>query len=45
MNRNSYIFIEENPFDNALWKMAPILSRPIYNTEFSKMYYVVSIKM
>ena len=27
-NRNSYIFIQENPFENIVWKMAAILSRP-----------------
>ena len=27
-NRNSYIFIQENPFENVVWKMAAILSRP-----------------
>ena len=25
---NSYIFIHENPFENVVWKMASILSRP-----------------
>ena len=25
--RNSYIFIQENPFQNVVWKMAAILSR------------------
>ena len=28
LNRNSYIFIQENPFENGVWKMASILSRP-----------------
>ena len=28
MNRNSYIFIQENAFENVVWKMAAILSRP-----------------
>ena len=28
VNRNSYIFIQENPFDNVVWKMASIMSRP-----------------
>ena len=27
-NRNSYIFIQEYPFVNGVWKMASILSRP-----------------
>ena len=27
-NRNSYIFIQENAFENVVWKMASILSRP-----------------
>ena len=27
-NRNSYIFTQENPFENVVWKMAAILSRP-----------------
>ena len=26
-NRNSYIFIQENPFQNIVWKMAAVLSR------------------
>ena len=26
-NRNSYIFIQENPFENVVWKMAAMLSR------------------
>ena len=28
VNRNSYIFIPDNPFENVVWKMAAILSRP-----------------
>ena len=28
VNRNSYIFIQENPFENVVCKMAAILSRP-----------------
>ena len=28
VNRNSNIFIQENPFENGVWKMAAILSRP-----------------
>ena len=28
VNRNSYTFIQENPFENVVWKMAAILSRP-----------------
>ena len=27
-NRNSYIFIQESAFENVVWKMAAILSRP-----------------
>ena len=27
-NRNSYIFIQENTFENVMWKLAAILSRP-----------------
>ena len=27
-NRNSFIFIQENRFENVIWKMAAILSRP-----------------
>ena len=27
-NRNSYIFIQENPLENVVWKMAAFLSRP-----------------
>ena len=29
-NRNSCIFIQENRFENVVWKMAAILSRPQY---------------
>ena len=28
LNRNSYIFIQENAFENVVWEMAAILSRP-----------------
>ena len=28
LNRNSYIFIQENALENVVWKMAAILSRP-----------------
>ena len=28
--RNSYIFIQENSFDNVVYKIAAILSRPQY---------------
>ena len=28
MNRNSIIFIQENAFENVVWKMTSILSRP-----------------
>ena len=28
LNRNSHIFIQENAFENVVWKMAAILSRP-----------------
>ena len=28
LNQNSYIFIQENAFENVVWKMAAILSRP-----------------
>ena len=49
-NRNSYIFIQENPFENVVWKMAAILSRPqcvwspskmaaILQTTFSNAYF------
>ena len=27
-NRNSHIFIQENAFENVVWKMAAIFSRP-----------------
>ena len=26
--RNTYIFVQENQFENVVWKMAAILSRP-----------------
>ena len=39
VNRNSYIFIQENPFENVVWKMAAILSRPqCVNVEFKTVY-------
>ena len=28
INQNTYIFIRENTFENIVWKMAAILSRP-----------------
>ena len=28
LNKNSYIFIQENAFENAVWKMAAIFSQP-----------------
>ena len=28
LNRNSYIFIQENQIEKVVWKMAAILSRP-----------------
>ena len=28
LKRNSYIFIQENAFENVVWRMAAILSRP-----------------
>ena len=28
LNRNVYVFIQENAFENVVWKMAAILSRP-----------------
>ena len=30
LKQNSYIFIQENAFENVVWKMAAILSRPQY---------------
>ena len=36
-NRNSNIFIEENAFQNVVWKMSAVLSRPQYVK-----YYVLS---
>ena len=30
VNQNSYIFIQKNVFENVVWKMAAILSRPQY---------------
>ena len=29
-NLNSYVFIQENQFENDVWEMAAILSRPQY---------------
>ena len=28
LNRNLYIFVQENAFENVVWEMAAILSRP-----------------
>ena len=28
LNRNFYIFVHENAFENVVWKIAAILSRP-----------------
>ena len=28
LNQNSYIFIQENAFENVVWKMLPILFQP-----------------
>ena len=49
LNQNSYIFIQENAFDNVLWKMAAILSRPQcvnltlwpYMLSFPSLYYMM----
>ena len=30
LNRNSYIFIQDNSFENVVWNMAAICSRPQY---------------
>ena len=37
LNRNVYIFIQENAFEN-IWKMAAILSRPQYVNSFEEIY-------
>ena len=45
VNRNSYIFIKKNPFENVDWKTAAILSRPqcvkpvIKSTETNSLKY------
>ena len=42
----TYIFIQENPFENVVWKMAAILSRPqciktnIYDTTHTHTYHI-----
>ena len=38
-NRNSYIFIQENAFQNVIWKMAAVLSRP----QYVKLVFIVII--
>ena len=41
-NRNSNIFIQENAFENVVWKMAAILSRSqfvnVYNMVHTEIY-------
>ena len=38
LNRNSYIFIQENAFENVVWKRAGILFRPQYHNESQTMW-------
>ena len=38
INQNSYIFIQENPFENVVWKMTAILSQPQW---FKGLYYLM----
>ena len=45
-NKNLYIFIKENAFENVVWKMAAILSRPqCVKTEVDEWYYVRQISL
>ena len=38
--RNSYIFMQENAFENVVWKMAAIcLGLNVLSTEFLKKYW------
>ena len=39
LNRNFYIFIHENAFENAVWKMAATSSRPRYVNAFFSPWY------
>ena len=40
-NQNSYIFIQENPLENVVWKMVSILSRPQWvNTRLVTCYQI-----
>ena len=39
LNRNVYIFIQENAFENVVWKMAAILSRPVNITAGGRLYF------
>ena len=38
LNRNSYIFIQENTFENVVWKMAAILSLPQCVNEMAQVH-------
>ena len=45
LQRNSYIFIQENPFETVVWKMAAILSRPLYVNGSSQCYVNISLNV
>ena len=40
-NRNLYIFIQENAFENVVWKMASILFRPLWVKRISTVFPIV----
>ena len=45
LNRNSCIFIQENAFENVVWKMAAILSRPpCVKSEQAYKYFDISYR-
>ena len=46
LNRNSYIFIQENPSEDVVWKMLAILSQPlgvILDSVVSELDYISEI--
>ena len=43
INRNSYIFIKENEFENAIWKMMAILSKPQCVKGDTQFWFIIQI--
>ena len=44
-NQNSYIFIQESAFENVVWKMAAIFSRPQCVNQSLNDYYLSTLRM